>query len=285
MPTPLRLDDLRVFLSLAETGNFTRTAERLASTQSTVSTKIKRLEERLNCKLFERHGQVAKLTGAGSFLSIHAEKMLNLQQKIDRYFAEDRPFGVVRIGIPESFAVTYLPPILGPFKKLYPDVKLEVFHGTQQELTQKIYTHQLDLALAVRSSENKKNGPIWKVKLHLVSNSTHIDANEPVPLALLPEPCAYRQVALPILEAKGIVYREAFVSPSMLALQQAARTGLGIAILPEGLVTHDLVKLDKHIASLPSVEFAMYQTSQGLSKAAVALKEFLVAKLAKAPPR
>lgn len=280
LPNPLRLDDLRVLLSLAETGNFTRTAERLASTQSTVSTKIKRLEERLTCKLFERHGQVAKLTGAGSVLTGYAEKMLGIHQEIDRYFAAEHPTGVVRIGVPESFSVTYMPPILGDFKKFYPDVKLEVFHGTQHELTQKVYSGKLDLALAVKSAENRNDGPIWKVRLHFVSHTDIINLKEPLPLALLPLPCAYRQIALPILEAKGIVYREAFVSPSMLALQQAAKIGLGVAILPEILVTPELIKLDKVITPLPSVEFAMYKSPSGLSQAAKALLEFLVTRLA-----
>ncbi len=77
-PLPFDLDLLRTFVAIVDNGSFTRAASRLRLTQSTVSLQIKRLEDGLTCRLFDRDGRELKLTPEGEVLLTYARQILKL---------------------------------------------------------------------------------------------------------------------------------------------------------------------------------------------------------------
>src|SRR5262249_41879035 len=100
----LDLDLLRSFLSVVDTGGFTRAGERVHRTQETVSHQSRRLEESLGYPLLHRHGKQAAPTEQGERLVSYARRLLALEQEARDVLARPGSDGVVRIGIPEDFA-------------------------------------------------------------------------------------------------------------------------------------------------------------------------------------
>ena len=79
----MEIEQLRVFLTLAETKNFTRAAERLFVSHSTVSRSLSALEDELGVRLVERDNRVAGLTAAGERLRDRAGELVRLADEID----------------------------------------------------------------------------------------------------------------------------------------------------------------------------------------------------------
>ena len=98
MATPIDLDQLRTFVAIVDTGSFTRAAEDVFKTQSAVSMQMRRLEERLGVKLFERSGRAIEITDDGTRLLNYARRMLVLSQETLSAFDENAMQGLVRIG-------------------------------------------------------------------------------------------------------------------------------------------------------------------------------------------
>ena len=80
MKAPLDLDQLQTFVSIADSGSFTRAAEEVHRTQSAVSMQMRRLEERIGKPRFEKDGRTNKLTEEGYRLLSHASRLLYLNQ-------------------------------------------------------------------------------------------------------------------------------------------------------------------------------------------------------------
>src|ERR1051325_5152612 len=100
----LDLDLLRSFVSVVDTGGFTRAGERVHRTQSTVSQQIRRLEESLGYPLLHRQGKQATPTEQGERLVSYARRLLALEQEARDVVARPGSEGLVRIGVPEDFA-------------------------------------------------------------------------------------------------------------------------------------------------------------------------------------
>ena len=95
----LDIDLLRSFAAVADTGSFTAAAELVARTQSAVSIQIKRLEELLDARVFERTSRSLALTHAGETLLAYARRMLELNDESVRAVTQPPLEGEMRIGI------------------------------------------------------------------------------------------------------------------------------------------------------------------------------------------
>ena len=118
----LEIDLLRTFAAVADTGSFTAAAELVARTQSAVSLQVKRLEEAVGQRVFERTSRSLALTAAGETLLGYARRILELNDESVRRIAEPPVEGVIRLGITEYFVPGELPRILARFAALYPRV-------------------------------------------------------------------------------------------------------------------------------------------------------------------
>jgi DNA-binding transcriptional LysR family regulator len=106
----MEVRQLQIFRILAEELNFTRSAERLHTVQSNVTTQIKALEEELGTPLFDRLGRRVTLTDAGRRFLPFAEQALAAMEQGQRAIQADaEPSGPLRIGAPESVLAYRLP--------------------------------------------------------------------------------------------------------------------------------------------------------------------------------
>ena len=153
----LDLDLLRSFVSVVDTGGFTRAGERVHRTQSTVSQQIRRLEENLGYPLLHRNGKHATPTEEGERLVAYARRILALEQEAREAITRPASEGVVRVGVPEDFAAYRLTELLSDFVRSRPGLRLDVRCGLSMQLRRALERGELDLAVQTRSRRERRN--------------------------------------------------------------------------------------------------------------------------------
>lgn len=123
----MELRNLITFLKIVETGSFSKAAEQLLYSQSTVTVQIQQLEEELHVQLFDRIGKKVYVTEKGQELHTYAQQMMELVQKISCIGSEGQELrGNLRIVSIDSLMVSVLPDILLEYHKRYPKVDIVV---------------------------------------------------------------------------------------------------------------------------------------------------------------
>jgi DNA-binding transcriptional LysR family regulator len=235
---------LRAFVAVAETGSFTRAAERIGRTQPAVTLQIKRLEELLGRALVARTSRHAALTAAGEILLPAARAALAALDQAAGRLAGGEIGGEVRFGSPEDFATAFLPDILARFVAAHPGVVLRTNCELTRPLIEGIGRGAYDL-VAIKQApgqavagarEIRRESLVWAG----AEGSPRRHA-APLDLVLSPEPCVYRERATAALDAAGIPWRVVFTSPSLAGAAAAVRAGLGITVLPRRILPAGLV--------------------------------------------
>lgn len=243
--TNLDIDLLRSFAAVADTGSFTAAAELVARSQSAVSVQIKRLEESLGQRVFERTSRSLALTPAGEALLGYARRILELNDESIRRIAEPPVTGVIRLGITEYFVPGELPRILGRFAAAYPGVQLEVRMGLSRDLRENMAAGELD-AVIVRLTPRERAKAIWsEAQVWVVREGCEPERGSALPLALLPAPCVLREHALESMKRLKRPWKITFTGSSMASVQAAVSAGLGVSILPRSSVLPGMQVLNR----------------------------------------
>jgi len=237
----LDLELLRSFVSVVDSGGFTRAGERVHRTQSTVSQQIKRLEDDLGQPLLNRTGKDVTPTEAGERLLSYARRLLSLAEEARDVLAGPSKEGAVRLGIPEDFAAYRLTKLLASFSRSRPGLRLDVRVDQSTYLRRDLERGELDLALFKRSAGEKGGIAVWPERVHWVTSKTHpIDAEiRSVPLIGFPTGCLYRSRAIHAIESAGRAWHMAYTSSSLTGIQAAVAAGLGLSILSEMAIQAD----------------------------------------------
>lgn len=278
----LDLDLLRCFVTIAEAGGFTRAGERLGRTQSTVSLQVKRLEEQLGRKVFNRTPRALELTEEGERLLGPARQLLRLNDStIARLFEPDMA-GRVRLGVPEDFATAHLPAVLSAFTAAHPLVELEVTCDLTLNLLEQFHAGNFDFVLVKREPSARLEGVrVWREPLVWVARDEDAATDlASVPLVVSPEPCVYRKRATDALDAMGREWRVSYTSTSLAGSISAVAAGLGLAVLPREMVPATLCAISgsDELPPLYDTEIALIE-APGLSETAHRLAQHVVSKL------
>ncbi|MFD8627896.1 LysR family transcriptional regulator [Streptomyces hygroscopicus] len=145
------LQQLRVYLVVAEELHVGRAAARLHMTQPPVSRHLKALETSLGVRLVERSTRRMTLTPAGEVLRVEAETMLaRWDRMVDQVRAEEAVRGhTLRLGSVEAVAVDALPKAIGLLRERCPEVEWDLREGQTAELLEELHTDRFD-CVAVR---------------------------------------------------------------------------------------------------------------------------------------
>jgi len=122
------LSNLSAFVAVAKAGGFREAARGSDASPSSLSEAVRRLETQLGVRLLNRTTRSVVPTEAGTRL---IERLLPALDEVELALDvvnafRDRPVGTLRINVPANVARTVLPPIVTPFLKAYPDIKMEV---------------------------------------------------------------------------------------------------------------------------------------------------------------
>jgi DNA-binding transcriptional LysR family regulator len=237
----LDLDLLRSFVSVVDTGGFTRAGERVHRTQSTVSQQIRRLEEIFGRPLLHRDGKRITPTEGGERLLSYARRLLALAEEARDVVSRPTGDGVVRLGISEDFAAYRLTEMLSDFARSRPGMRLHVRCGKSAQLRSALERRDLDVALLKSDMEEAGGIAAWPERLHWITSRRHpIDfRRDSLPLAVFEQGCLYRNRAINALETIGRAWHIAYTSPNVFGIQAAVSAGLGISILPEVAILPD----------------------------------------------
>ncbi|MGJ7522839.1 transcriptional regulator CynR [Variovorax sp. LT1P1] len=203
----MELRHLRYFSTLAGSLNFTRAAERLHVTQSTLSHQIKQLEEELGTQLFDRSGKRVALTESGEAFLHHATRAL---QEIDRGLGALREdpkavSGELRIGSTPTFNLGFIPDCIASFHQRYAGVRVLVEELAADLIAQRLQQGTLDLGIAYRPTAPGalQFEPLYNEEMVLVVAQGHPLARRKrvrmvelhrLPMVLLPASFATRQM-------------------------------------------------------------------------------------------
>jgi len=263
LPQSLDGDLLRAFVLIAEGHSFTRAATLVGRTQSAVSMQVKRLEEQLGQPVLSRgKGGRVELTPHGEYLLTRARQILALNDEVLTTFREPQIAGTVRLGTPDDYALSHLPPILKRFAETHPAVQVDVLCAASDELVARLKAGEVDLALISEGNE-PRNWPLlalWRGPLVWVTSTRYAPhRQDPLPLALAGPECSWRCAATNALDRAGRRYRIAYVSGSQAGTHAPVVAGLAVTIcalspLPEGL---RVVRPDEGLPALPEFGILM----------------------------
>lgn len=143
----MELSDLAVFRTVARSGGVTRAAQQLHRVQSNVTTRIKKLEERLGVALFVREGRGMRLSAPGAVLLEYADRLLGLADEAREALRDSGPRGLLRLGAMESTAAVRLPAVFVRLQARHPELSIELSTGNPQQLASRVLAGELDAAL------------------------------------------------------------------------------------------------------------------------------------------
>lgn len=239
VPTSQSLDIvlLRTFLEVVDSGGFALAADNLALTPSAVSGHIKRLEQTAGVSLLSRTTRRLELTQAGETLYAYARNIVELERE-----ARARLHGTpirdrLRIGASEDFASAWLPRVLQRFRRWHPEASIELKVGITTDLLRQQAQGRTDVVFGKQCRRVGDDGELlWEEPLvWAAATAIELPAGEPLPLALFPEPCVYREAAITALGAAARPWRLVFESASMAGCLSAALAGFAVTVVaPRG---------------------------------------------------
>ncbi|WDY59973.1 LysR substrate-binding domain-containing protein [Pseudomonas sp. PSKL.D1] len=231
------LDMLRTVVMVADCGSFTTAAARLHSTQSTVSQKVRRLEEMVGQPLLDRSNREVHPTDAGETLLGYARHLLEVSHQLSEALAGG-VMVTVRIGLPDDFVAGKTIQALAAFNRQHPKVKLEITGGLSRDLMSAYDRGELDLVLVKQRRHSREANACQPERIEWV-DSTRFPcfAQDPIPLVTFPPRGLYRDDMIGAIEAMGRNWRIGFTSSSLAGIQEAVANGLGVSLLPFRVVT------------------------------------------------
>lgn len=261
MPANLDIALLRAFLTVLESGGVTKAAPVLALSQAAVSQQIKRLEEVLECRLFERQGRRMVLAPAGERLQGAAQRLVALN---DEVYAGMRtpPFeGEVRFGVPYDLIASFVPAILRRFAKAQPRVRVSLVCEDSSVVREALSSGAVDLALTTETECGRGGETLRTDRLVWVGvpgGDAH--TREPLPVSLGAATCLFRPVAIEALGRARRDWRAVCEVSRMEPVYAAIEAGLAVAPLLRSSVPErfEILGPEAHLPSLPEFRINLY---------------------------
>ena len=247
------------FVAVSETSSFTRAADRVSLSQSTVSQQVRRLEELIGKALFERSSHEVRLTEEGIKLLSYARRILALNEEAHDALTGPWRDGVLRLGMPEDFTVPTVD-LLAAFKREFPHLRLDVTSGLSRDLYQAYVQEELDLVLVKQRRVHLPRAARPEPLLWLDSAEHPAIEQSPVPITVFPVNGLYREELCGALDGLGLRWRVSYSGGGLAALAAASAAGLGVSLLPAGcrLPGHRVLGTAEGLPAVDDFELALF---------------------------
>ncbi len=151
-------DQLETFLEVARHSSFSRAAEKRFRTQPAISSQIRALEEEVGARLFDRSGGKVALTAAGKVFQQYAEQTLESRKTMMVTVAEMErvPRGEIVVGANEGTCLHILPEVFAEFKKLYPNVGVQISRLERAKIMESIIDNSVDFGVVSAPVDDKR---------------------------------------------------------------------------------------------------------------------------------
>ncbi|OEC49392.1 LysR family transcriptional regulator [Pseudomonas sp. AP42] len=247
----MNLKFLETFVWVAKLKSFRLTAEKLFTTQASISSRIAVLESELGVKLFLRDSRGVSLTPEGLKVLDYAEQMMVTMQGLKQSLeTTSSKVGRIRIGAMDTVIHTWLSPLVAELMKLYPLVEIELIADTALNLSDQLQKGFLDLILqtdllrleTVRSLELASHPMAWIVASQSIYNRDYASLAELAQERIITysKNSHPHQDVLGLMQANGVAAPRMNCVNSVSAITRLLRDGFGIGALPPVLVSEEL---------------------------------------------
>ena len=252
----MELHQLRYFVAVAETGSFTRAAEREGVTQPTLSEQVIRLESQdkgIGKRLFDRLGRKVVLTDAGQLLLAHAQSILAAVGEAERAVRDSGEGGRLRIGAIPTVAPFLLPPTVIRFRKDHPGVQILLKEDLTERLLADLLAGELDaglMALPIRDDrlhvEKLFSEPLVMAlpPKHQLAARTEIKLADVMdePFILLDDVHCFGDQVLSFCHRGGLEPQVVCRGEQIVTLLAMVAAGQGVSVVPEMAALADKAK-------------------------------------------
>lgn len=270
---------LKTFVTVVDEEGFSRAAEKLHLTQSAVSGHVRRLEEQIGKPLLRRTTRSQQLTPDGERLVAYARTILALNRDAWAELTRTPFHGRLRIGVSEDFVESRLMRTFQDFAAQYPGMEIDVQVGIPGTLLASMKQGHLELVIGSLCETSDTGLLLWQEPLVWAWSAQPVtELPTPLPLALFPEPCPYREVALTQLARAGIAQRTAMLCSSTAGLRAAALAGFAVAPMPVSQLGQGLAVLgaEQGLPDLPDAQFRLFSAPEADQAIVTAVTQLIV---------
>ncbi|MEJ2763590.1 LysR family transcriptional regulator [Photobacterium sp. MCCC 1A19761] len=244
---------LLTYIAVCETGSFTRAAERIHNSQSTISQQINRLESILGSTLLIRTSQKVALTEYGELVLRYAHRIIDLNNSMVDSFNAKNEQAIIKIGVPDDLAVDVTKAIM-KFQQNY-NILFEFTSGLSNDLYQSYLAGQYDVILVKQPIMGNAYAYRREPLLWLDSASSPTFHQSTIPLVLFPTGALYRDHILSSMDELGYSTKINYCSSNLAAIMTASSVGFGVTLLPEKCKTADHVVIEELQSLAPAHDF------------------------------
>ena len=245
-------DKLKIFHAVAEAGSFTNATINLNLSQSAISRQIQSLEQDLKVQLFERHARGLTLTENGEYLFKTAHDVISKLKEVESTLGDqkNKPTGKLTITTVRSFGTHWLTPRIQEFMTLNPEIEIElIFDDKELDLS----TRQADIGIFMRRPKqlNYIQKKLVNIKYYIYGSNKYLEKHS-MPKTIndlnkhklisfgkgAPSPVYDPDWALKLGVKDGKKRKPVMKVNSVMGLLLAVESGVGLAALPEYLVSN-----------------------------------------------
>ncbi len=252
---------VRSFVAVAISSNMTTASQMLGLTQGAVSQQIGRLEDLLDCKLFDRSQRRLRLTANGERFLAQGKRLLDLNDSIVSDLRTPLMHGTIRFGVPDDLITSYLPMALRGFSDAFPKVEIALHCDTSPNLIAAIEKGTLDLAIVEEPIDGIRGECLATEPLVWIGcQNGKAHGKRPLPLTTVAETCVFKPALHHALTEANIPWRTVSESGSLAATMAILRADLAVSASLASAAPKDLAILvaDLGLPPLPSFSISLH---------------------------
>lgn len=252
----MELKYLHTFKVIVEEGGFTKAAQRLNYTQSTITFQIGQLEQALSARLFERIGRKMVLTQAGEQLIPYVDDVLASVERLQNFEEDFTAWrGDLKIGVGETLLSYQIPPILKVFHAKAPNARLFLRSMNCCDIRDALIAGTLDIGIFYQDvggfGTSLEITPLRSYEMALVASPAvkeqlpdfiTPDRRLPVPFIINEPNCIFRQIFEQYLRERAIQLDHTIELWSIQTIKQLVQNDVGVTYLPSFTVQQELAQ-------------------------------------------
>lgn len=248
----MEVHQLYYFVAVAETGGFSRAAQRCSVSQPSLSQQIMKLEQELGKPLFDRLGRSVVLTEAGKVLLPHARSVLAEIQEIKWGLSHqiNEGYGQLGVGFIPTIAPFLLPGVIKTFSEMYPHARLSVYEDLTDSLVSDLIGGKLDVGIMSLPINNKLvateelfTEPLWVAssrRQNLIKQaSIRAKELENFPFIALNEVHCLGEQVQAFCYQKAVNLEIVCYTSQLSTVKSCVALGLGVSLVPQMLAASD----------------------------------------------
>ncbi|KQW35110.1 MULTISPECIES: LysR substrate-binding domain-containing protein [Pseudomonas] len=275
---------LKTLVTVVDEDGFSRAAQKLHLTQSAVSGHVRRLEEQIGKPLLTRTTRSQQLTADGERLVSYARTILALNRDAWTDLTRTPFHGRLRIGVSEDFVEARLLRTVQDFAAQYPGMEIEVQVNIPGTLLAQMKQGHLEVVIGSLCETSEAGVLLWQEPLVWAWSAQPVARlPTPLPLALFPEPCPYREAALTRLAQAGIAQRTVMLCSSTAGLRASALAGFAVAPMPLSQLGQGLavIGVEHGLPDLPDAQCRLFTSPDADQTIVAAVTQLMVEYCAK----